>query len=330
MNKKKIVVLGGGTGSFTVLSGLKSSMVELSAIVSVADDGGSTGILRDEYGVLPPGDICQCLIALADCSTELRDAFNYRFSDGSLGGHRFGNLFLIAFEKSAGNRLAAIRAMHRVLNVRGTVIPVSEREAQLCAELQSGEVIQGEHRIDAFVKNRSAIRRCMLESPVPVNPDAVKALQEADLIVLAPGDLYTSLVPVLLVTGIPEALQETRAPIVQVVNLAIKEGQTDGFGAKRFCTEVEHYLQPAKISAALVNSAKPSSAITERYAQAGDQIVVDDLGSDLPFRVWRGDLIADEIAESVAGDRLKRSLLRHDPAKLAKALLTFLEADVSC
>lgn len=332
MNKKKIVVLGGGTGNFTVLTGLMKHLdkAELSAIVSVADDGGSTGVLRDEYGVLPPGDICQCLIAMAECSDELRAVFNYRFPDGSLKGHRFGNLFWTAFEKSTGSRLQAIEAMHSVLAVCGRVIPVSEREAQLCAELQNGEVVQGEHRIDAFVKNRSAIRRCMLENPVPVNPDAVRAIQEADLIVLAPGDLYTSLVPVLLVTGIPEALKHARAPIVQVVNLAIKEGQTDGFGAQRFCSEVERYLQPARISSALVNSAKPSPAITERYAQAGDQIVVDDLGSDLPFRVLRADLIADEIAERVPGDRLTRSLLRHDPAKLAHALLTFLEGEPPC
>ncbi len=326
--KKKIVVLGGGTGNFTVLTGLMKYLdrVELSAIVSVADDGGSTGVLRDEYGVLPPGDICQCLIAMAQCSEGMRIAFNYRFSEGSLNGHRFGNIFLTAVEKSTANRLKAIEMMHQMLAVRGRVIPVSEREAVLCAELINGQVLNGEHLIDAVVKNRSPIRRCMLETRIPANPAALEALQSADLIVLAPGDLYTSLVPVLLVDGIPEALSTTSAKIVQVVNLAIKEGQTDGFGALRFCTEVGMYLSPAKISAALVNSARPSALITKRYAEAGDQIVQNDLKSDeLPFQVVATDLIADEIAERVPGDQLKRSLLRHDPLKLANAILSILE-----
>ncbi|MCC7357484.1 YvcK family protein [Candidatus Uhrbacteria bacterium] len=326
MVRKHVVVLGGGTGNFTVLTGLMRHRdnVELSAIVSVADDGGSTGILRDEYGVLPPGDICQCLIAMAECSEELRAVFNYRFTEGSLNGHRFGNLFLTAFQKSMVNPLKAIEAMHAVLAVGGRVIPVSERQARLCAELRNGEVVNGEHSIDILTKNRSPIRRCLFETRIPANPGALEAIQSADMIVLAPGDLYTSLVPVLLVDGIPEALRKTKAEIVQVVNLTCKEGQTDGFGASRFCTEIEIYLNPAKISIALINSAKPSTAITQRYADAGNQITQNDFLTNPPFRVIHADLIADEIAERIPGDKLTRSLLRHDPDKLAHALLNIL------
>lgn len=324
----KVVVLGGGTGNFTVLSGLKTycSEIELCAIVSVADDGGSSGVLRDEYGILPPGDIVQCLIALSEASDKTRRLFQYRFARGSLEGHRVGNLMLTGAFESEGDRLQAINLLQDVLKVCGRVIPASVREARLYAELMNGQVLEGEHVIDQDGRNRSPIRRCRLEAPVPANPEAVQAITEADLVVLAPGDMYTSLVPVLLVDGITQALGETHAPIVQVVNLANKPGHTDGFSARRFCEEMNSYLSPNRISIALVNTAKPSPQILQRYGEAGDAIVKDDLHEPAPYRVVRADLISDEIAAQVPGDKLTRSLLRHDAGKLGYQIMKIVRS----
>lgn len=328
MTRKKIVVLGGGTGNFTVLSGLKkhgARDIDLSAIVSVADDGGSSGELRDEYGILPPGDLVQCLIAMSAATDKTRQLFQYRFARGSLKGHRVGNLLLTGAFESEGDRLQAIKLLQDVLQVHGRVIPVSIREARLFAELVNGQVLKGEHVIDQAV-NRSPIRRCRLEVPIPANPEALLAITEADLIVLAPGDMYTSLAPVLLVDGITQALEKASAPIVQVVNLANKVGHTDGFSARRFCEEMNSYLCPRGISHALVNTAKPSAHILQRYTEAGDAVVKDDFDGTMPFTVVRADLISDEIAEHVPGDALQRSLLRHDGDKVSTALLQILRS----
>lgn len=317
---KKIVVLGGGTGTFTVLSGLKYHPVDLSAVVSIADDGGSTGILRDELGVLPPGDIRQCLVALANGDQVLRDLFNYRFTQGGLDGHNFGNIFLSALEKITGDPLAAVREANRILNVKGRVIPVSSRATDLYAELDDATVVKGEHAIDKPSSNRAAIRRCFLSPEVPANLEALDAIRAADIIVMGPGDLYTSLIPVLLVKGIAQAMAESKAKKVLVINLTSKNGQTQGYKASDFCEVVSRHILPASIDVAILNSAKPSDEVARRYIEAGDHVIEDDLdvGS---MQIWRSDLLSDDIVPNVPGDRLKRSLLRHDPDKLAAAIL---------
>lgn len=321
---KRVVVLGGGTGTFTVLSGLKTYPIEISAVVSIADNGGSTGVLRDELGVLPPGDIRQCLVALAEGDDVLRTLFTYRFHEGSLSGHTFGNLFLSALEKITGDSLSAVQEAQRILHVRGRVIPVSACSSNLYAELADGMVIEGQHQIDEGTKGRAAIRRCFLSPSVPANPEAIQVIQEADLIVMGPGDLFTSLIPVLLVDGIAEAITTSQAKFVYVMNLVTKRGQTDGYTATRYLETVEQYLQGKLINYCLLNTNVPSADIVQRYAEAGEALVPDDLTRSQTQAI-RLPLVSEAIATPVKGDRIRRSLLRHDSAHLAEVLVGLLE-----
>ncbi len=322
-SKPRVVVLGGGTGTFTVLSGLKRHDIDLTAIVSVADNGGSTGILRDELGVLPPGDIRQCLVALAAQDDIVRDLFTYRFHEGSLSGHNFGNLFLSALEKLTGDPLSAVREAHRILNVKGRVIPVSARASNLFAELEDGSTVEGEHAIDDESGDRSPIQRCFLSPSVPANPDAINAIRSADLIVLGPGDLFTSLVPVLLVDSIAQEIALSKAKKVFVVNLVTKCGQTDNYTANSFVKQIFSYLSSSSINAVVLNSAEPSTDVLEKYRLKNELPVVDDLvDADVSFQIIRAPLLATGTVKSTAGDTLRRSFLRHDPDLLASAILS--------
>ncbi len=320
MKRKKIVVMGGGTGTFTVLSGLKHYPVDLSAIVSIADNGGSTGILRDELGVLPPGDIRQCLVALSAGDDLLRSLFNYRFSEGSLSGHNFGNFFLSALEKVTGDSLSAVREAHRILNVKGRVIPVAAKSAHLFAELEDGEVVEGEHAIDELQGERAPIVRCFLSPGVAANPEAIEAIESADAIVLGPGDLYTSIMPILLVEGIREALARSKGKRVYVLNLVTKHGETDGYTAKMYADVVAKAIGPASLNTVLVNTERPSQQILARYQKAEEHLVADDL-EGTSYQAIRKPLLSDDVQEMTVGDRVQRSLLRHDSIKLAEALL---------
>lgn len=323
MKRKKIVVMGGGTGTFTVLSGLKHYPVDLSAIVSIADNGGSTGILRDELGVLPPGDTRQCLVALSAGDDILRSLFNYRFAEGSLSGHNFGNLFLSALEKVTGDSLSAIREAHRILNVKGRVIPVASKSAQLFAELEDGKVIEGEHAIDEMEGERAPIARCFLSPAVEANPEAVEAIESADAIILGPGDLYTSIMPILLVDGIREALARSNGQRIFVLNLVTKHGETDGYTAKAYVDVIASAIQPGSINTVLVNTEQPPESILARYEKAQEYPVIDDL-EGTSYRAVHAPLLSDDIQEPKPGDHLHRSLLRHDPIKLAEAILSCL------
>lgn len=322
MASPRIVVMGGGTGTFTILSGLKHHPVDLSVIVSIADNGGSTGILRDELGVLPPGDIRQCLVALSAGDDVMRRLFTYRFSEGSLSGHNAGNLFLSALEKVTGDSLSAIREAHRILNVGGRVIPVSGQAANLFAELEDGTVVEGEHEIDEPATDRAAIHRCFLSPNVTANPEAIEAIKQADLVVFGPGDLYTSIVPVLLVEGIADALRQTRAKRVFVLNLVTKNGQTDGYTAKKFCEVIARTIAPAPLTAVLVNTGVLPADILSRYEQLHEHPVKDDLGN--MYHAVRTPFLSDDFYELGKGDVLRRSLLRHDPKKLAQAVVDLL------
>lgn len=315
--------MGGGTGTFTVLSGLKHYPVDLSAIVSIADNGGSTGILRDELGVLPPGDTRQCLVALSAGDDVLRSLFNYRFSEGSLSGHNFGNLFLSALEKVTGDSLSAIREAHRILNVKGRVIPVAATATHLFAELEDGQVIEGEHAIDEIEEERAPIARCFLSPTVEANPEAIQAIEAADAVVLGPGDLYTSLMPILLVGGIKEALANSHAKRIYVLNLVTKHGETDGYTAKDYAHVISQAMAPAPLDAILVNTEEPPESILKRYEKAEEGPVVDDL-QGTRAHILRAPLLSSDIQEPKPGDRLHRSLLRHDPIKLAEAILACL------
>ncbi|MFZ6015447.1 MAG: gluconeogenesis factor YvcK family protein [Patescibacteria group bacterium] len=325
-SRPKVVVLGGGTGTFTVLSGLKRHDVDLTAVVSIADDGGSTGRLRDELGVLPPGDIRQCLVALAEGDDALRNLLNYRFTKGELAGHNFGNIFLSALEMMYGSAESAIMMAHQILRVQGRVLPVSAQASRLFAELEDGTVVEGEHAIDAPQSKRAPIRECFLQPQVMANPEALQAIREADMVVLGPGDLYTSLVPVLLVQGVAEALDAATGELVYVLNLVSKPGQTDDYRASRFVERLKSYIAPARLNAVLVNSAIIPEPVLEKYTRAGEALVEDDLIAG-DYLVLRVDILSERIARPVMGDKLARSLIRHDPGKLARELMKFMDEE---
>ena len=320
----RITVLGGGTGTFTTLTGLKKHPVDLSAIISMSDGGGSTGVLRDELGVLPPGDIRQCLVALSEADEELRDLFLFRFPNESLNGHNFGNLFLSALEMTTGDSLKAIEIAHKILRVNGKIIPVSGVASNLIAKLRDGTELNGEATIDERDSKRSPIDHCVLRPSVAANPEAAQALRESDAVVIAPGDLYTSIIPTLLVDGITKTLRSLDKPIIYVLNLVTKPGQTDGYSASKHIEVIREYLGGRYPDVVIMNSAKPSPALQERYEAQDECLISAQIDSSIPSRIVSAPLISESIQKPVPHDTLTRSLLRHDPDKLAHAILLCL------
>lgn len=321
--KPNIVVIGGGTGTFVALSGLKKYPVDLTAIVTMMDSGGSSGRLRDELGVLPPGDIRQCLVALAKSSRLLRDMFNYRFEEGGLAGHTFGNIFLSTLAKTTGSMKKAIDEVGKILRIQGRVVPVTFDKSDLCVELEDGKVIVGETHIDVLEKQqeRAKIRRAFLKPRVSANPDAVASILDAHYLLLGPGDLYTSILPNLLVDGITDALKKSKAKKIFVLNLMTKYGQTTQYKASDHIADLEKYIGRDVLEVLIVNTKKPRSDTLLWYSDFGEQPVIDDVGSNSLYRVIRAKLIKDAIIRQEKGDALKRSFIRHDPEKLAAEVI---------
>lgn len=310
---KKIVVIGGGTGVFSVLSGLRRYPVDLAAIVSMADDGGSTGRLREEFGILPPGDVRRALVALSNTDKLLSDLFNFRFNEGGLGGHNFGNLFITALERMQGDFQKAIDAASRILGVEGEVVPVTLSPVRLVAELENGSLVRGETNIDIPKHDaRLKIKNVFLDPPAGINERARKVLKSADMIIIGPGDLFTSIIPNLVVSGMREAINQSRAQKVYVVNLMTKFGETNNFKASDFLRTIEYYLGKSAINTAIVNEEKPSAARLKKYAEEHAQFVEPD--------------IAPGQGVKVLGEKLlrQRGFLRHDPDKLAKVIFQIL------
>lgn len=327
----KIAVIGGGTGSFTLLSALKEHTSQLAAIVSMADDGGSTGVLRDELGVLPPGDVRQCLVALSD-SPKIRDLFNYRFEEGTFGGHSFGNILLTALEKATGNFSEAVETASEILRVNGTVIPATLDDVRLKMEWPGKSLtLRGERVIDAddFAYDpREAT--LSLEPSAKVNPLATQAILQADLVVLAPGDLYTSLGALLVIDGVASALEQTKAPVVYVSNLVTKQGQTAGFTVSDHAAEIERFIGAPVLDYVLYNRQIPSEELAKRYEEVEGSYVVE---VDKPalqaahYRAYGGKFLRSDLQPTHTGDMLPvtRSLIRHDAAAVASAIIKLYE-----
>ena len=320
---KKVVVIGGGTGNFTVLSGLKKDNIDLSAVVSMADDGGSTGILRDELGVLPPGDVRQCLVALSDSSRLMRSLMNYRFENGSLQGHSFGNLLLSALEKVTGSFDRAVEEMGRIMVIKGKVIPVTTNKVHLKMILRNNKLLDGEHEIDVSTEIDKGFQSIYLEPFPEANSRAIDQIMTADLVILSPGDLYTSLIPNLLVDGVSKALRETGAKKALVVNLMNKRGQTTQFKSSDYVRELKRFIGKDVFDFILVNSSKAPEDLIKLYEQEGDP-VSNDLKNDV--RVIAVDLLSNEVVQSQKVDSLKRSLLRHDSQKLGNELMRIVDS----
>ena len=330
MARKNIVVIGGGTGTFTVLQALRDTPVNITAIVSTADDGGSTGILRDELGVLPPGDFRQALIALADDSHVLRKLFTYRFTEGGLKGHSFGNIFISALEKVTGSFDKAILEAGKILSIHGKVLPVTTDQMHLRAETTNGKTIKGEHAIEQYLwSEQTSMQRFWVEPPCSLHPLARQAIAQAHLIVIAPGSLYTSLIPNFLVDGMKEALQAARAPLACVINLMTEKGQAEQFFVQDFVELIEKYIGKGRVNYALYNTKTPSLQLLDRYQRERERmpVRVDRKRRKLTYELVGSNFLARHISGATnSADALSetRTFIRHDGQKLARALTALL------
>lgn len=326
----KIVCIGGGTGTFVVLKGLKQHPCKLSAVVSMSDSGGSNKRIRDEFGLLPTSDIRQCLVALSDENKEkglLRKLFMYRFEKGEgISGMTFGNLFMAALSDILGSQEEAIRQTGKVLRIHGSVIPVSFTKTNLIATYEDGTVLSEEHFIDEPEHDGALkITDITLNPEAQANPEALSAIQSADCIVLGPGDLYTSVLPNLLVTGIAEAIKNTKGTVVYIMNLMTKYGQTYNFTATDHLRVLEQYLEKRINVVVVNNSALPKEAL-DLYAKYHELPVSDDLNeAGNTYTIVRDDVASSIVTTKSSSDALIRSLIRHDSGKLAGVLLSILE-----
>ncbi|MBI1893556.1 MAG: YvcK family protein [Candidatus Rokubacteria bacterium] len=317
-NGLRVVAMGGGTGLPVVLAGLKrflgGRLGELTAIVTVTDDGGSSGRLRDELQILPPGDIRNCLVALAEVEPLMAQLFQHRFrGGGGLAGHSFGNLFLAALADVTGDFLQAIRVSSKVLAVRGTILPSTLENVQLSAELEDGTVVTGESQIP---KAGRRIRRVMLEPPDcrPLS-EALEAIDQAHAIVLAPGSLYTSLIPNLLVPGMSDALRNASGLKIYVANLMTEPGETDDHSLFAHLEALFAHGGPGTIEGVVVNRQPLRPALIERYRAAGAGPVQLDMERVKTLGIWavEGELIGSS------------EVVRHHPQKLGRLLMSLLD-----
>jgi len=306
---QKIVTIGGGTGQFQILKGLRNYDCLITAISNMADDGGSSGKLMDAYGILPPGDIRQCMVALADGKKEkvLRDLFNYRFKKE--GEHNLGNLILTALIDICEGTVEGIEEARGLLGIKHEIFPVTLDKSVLCAETQKGKILRGESTIDTFLED-SSITKMFYEKDVFVYKKASNSIREADKLVICSGDLYRSIVPTLIVRGVSEALKESKARIFYVCNLFTKIG-TYGFKASDFVREIEKY-SGIKLEKILVNTQIPSKEVRNKYLSEESVFVEDDMKED--SRVVRGDYVAEYPFE-------RKTFFRHVPEKIAREIL---------
>jgi len=332
MKLKKIVTIGGGTGSFVLLSGLKKYPVDISAIVSMADDGGSAGVLRDELGVLPPGDVRQCLVALSESSEKMRELMNYRFEDGRLQGQSFGNMLVSALEKICGGMAVGLEEAAKILKVCGRVLPVTEDDMRLVIELENGRVFYGEDQLDSNEELRQQgimLKKITLQSQVQANTQAIEALKKADAIILGPGDQFGSLVPNLLVKDIAQAIKTTKAQVIYVANLTNKKGLTTGWKVSDYVASLEKYIGKGRIDVVIWNTRRIPRALIEKYEeQEGERAIVRAGDEQMKtYKLCKADVANVREVIHRKGDAIAttRSFIRHDSDKLARAIMFVLD-----
>lgn len=334
MKNKNVVTIGGGTGSFMLLTGLKKYPLNISAIVSMADDGGSTGILRDELGVLPPGDVRQCLVALSESSKEFRDLMNYRFESGGLKGHSFGNIFLSALEKINGSFSKGVEEVMKLLNVKGEVIPVTDQDCRLLVRLKNKKIIKGQSELD-YNKEiaKIGIEEIFLRPMVRANKKAIERIEKADFIIIGPGDFYGSIVPNLLVRGISEEIGRSKAKVIFNCNLTNKKGQTEKFDLERYVEETNKYLGKDRIDYVTFNSQKPSSGLTKKYEKKEGKGMIVQLFEEKDktgkiYKIFKARLLSEKESSKNSSDSISktRSFIRHDSEKLAKVLMKIINS----
>lgn len=313
-NEAKVVVIGGGTGLSTMLRGLKQYTSHITAIVTVGDDGGGSGKLREDLGMLPPGDIRNCILALADTEPLMEDLLQYRFTEGSLKGQCFGNLFLAAMAGISENFEDAVQKMSSVLAVKGKVLPVTLDDMKLVAELENGEIIEGESKIPSEVIVRNTRIKKIAIKPIDAKPleEAIKAINNADVIIMGPGSLYTSIIPNLLVKGIPEAICKSPAKKVYISNVMTQPGETDGFKVSNHLKVLMDYGVAENIDYVIANNGIIPPDIKEKYARENAELVVLDYEniSNLNVNVIEADLI-----------KITKRYVKHNAEKLAELIM---------
>ncbi len=317
----KITVIGGGTGSTTVLEGLKKKKdLDLNVIVGMMDDGGSNAVVRDEFGLLPLSDLRKSIIALSQENENqmLRNLFTYRFSQGNgLKGHTLGNLLMIAMTEITGSEVEAIEMFKYFFSVTGNIIPVTLDKVRLVAEYEDGSKVVGEHLIDEPEDDKKIVK-FYFDNKAQAYQGAVDTIMSSDYIIIGPGDLYTTTLANIIVDGIPQALQKTKAKLIFISNLMSKKGQTRGLTLESMLSLVEGYIG-RKFDYVLVNNGRIPQKAYKRYIKQGEHIFKDDIKKN-GREIIRADLVANSVIKKDKGDTLDRSLVRHDPDKVANEL----------
>lgn len=312
---KKVVVIGGGTGMSNLLSGLKQFPLDITAIVTVCDDGGSTGILREEFNIPAVGDIRRVLVALSETEPLVMDLFNYRFKTTSnLDEHTVGNLLLTASTEITGNLSDGIEALSKVLNLKGKVIPLTEDNVTLMAEFENGKIIEGEHNITS---EKGKIKKIYYkESAIPTE-SALKAIRQADLILFSMGSLYTSIIPNLLISEVVDEIEKSNAPIMYVCNMMTQPGETDNFSVTDHVKILNQYLGKRNVNIVLVNTGDIDSKLSEFYLvnEQKDPVIYDKENIDK----YNLEVITDDFIYITPNN-----LLRHDNIKLGFHIFYYL------
>ncbi len=321
INGPKIVVVGGGTGLSTMLRGLKLYSSNITAIVAVSDDGGGSGVLRQDLGMLPPGDIRNCMLALADTEPTMEKLLQYRFEDGMLKGQNFGNLFLAAMHGISTNFEEAVHKMSSVLAVTGKVLPVTLENVRLCAELEDGSIICGESNIGKhYSTHPGKIKRVFME-PEAICPlqDAIDSILEADAIIFGPGSLYTSVIPNLLVKGISDAIKKSNAINIYVCNVMTQAGETEGYTVSDHIKAIEEHSYKEIIDYCVVNTAHITDELKAKYMEERAEAVAVDT-----------DVLEKKGINIIGGEfvSIKNNLVRHNPEKLAESIIELIAENV--
>lgn len=326
---KKVVTVGGGTGSFVVLQALrKIEDIEISALLTTADDGGIAKKERDEFGILPQSDIRKALVALADTNKNktLRQLFTYRFSKGlGFEGATLGNLILLALSEIKGSQYAAIKEIEKILNIQGNVIPTTIDNTNLLITLEDGKEIFGETNLDTvFWDGTKRIKNIQLIPRATIFKDAKKALEQAEYIIINPGDLYGSVICNFVVSGFDKTIKKSKAKIVFICNLVTKYGQAYKYNVEDFVTDIEKYLGK-KIDILILNNGKFTTEQLVSYAKEKSEPVTYNLKNLNKYKIYTTNLISQDIPTKAKGDKLERSLVRHNSQALYEVLKKVLE-----
>lgn len=312
---KKVVVLGGGSGMSNLLAGLKQYPLDITAIVTVCDDGKSTGILREEFNIPAVGDIRRVLVSLSETEPLVMELFNYRFNTTSdLDGHTVGNLLLTACSEITGNLSDGIEALSKVLNLKGKVVPLTEDNVTLMADMEDGSVVSGEHNITC---SKEKIKKVYYKTPAVPTKDALKAIEEADLILLSMGSLFTSIIPNLLIKQVVKKIEKSKAKIMYICNMMTQPGETDGFTVSDHLKKLNEYLGNRNVDIVLANTGKIDEKMAEFYEtqEQKDPVIIDKE----EIKKLNAKLMTDDFTYIT-----KNNLLRHDNIKLGFRIFYYL------